>query len=173
MIHKSQIPDPFLYELWDRLCDSKIEKLTFYDGSATDHHSFRDFVRCDGTHFWALFHDREPAGCIWVNGINGRSGYLHFALFREVRGKAAITIGRFATSSIIRFKDDNDTYILDVLIGVTPKKYKLALRLVKHCGGIVRGEMPYGSWFYETDTSENAIITSVTRESTEETWQHA
>ncbi|MDR1685197.1 MAG: hypothetical protein LBR82_01945 [Desulfovibrio sp.] len=173
MIHKSQIPDPFLYELWDRLCDSKIEKLTFYDGAATDHHSFRDFVRFHGTHFWAMFYDKEPAGFMWVNGIQGRSGYAHFAFFKEFRGEKAITLGRFGNASILRFKDDKDRYLLDVLIGVTPRDYKLALRFVKRCGAVVCGEIPYGTWFAETDQTQDAIISSVTRESTEESWIHA
>jgi hypothetical protein len=178
MIHKSEMPDPFIYELWDRLCDSGIEKTTFYDGAAFDHHSFRDFVRSEGTHFWALFYDKEPAGFVWLNWLQGRSAYMHFAFFKEMRGQNRqmshlITLGRFVSSNVIRFKDDKGRYLLDVLIGVTPKRYKLALRFVQRCGAVERGELPHGSWFAETDTTEDAVITSITRESTEESWRHA
>jgi hypothetical protein len=178
MIHKSQIPDMFLYELWDRLCDSKIDKVTFYDGSACDHHTFRDLVRHDGTHFWAMFYDQEPAGFVWLNGIGWRSAHIHFAFFKDVRGQnrsgsALIALGRFSTSNIIRFTDEQGNYLLDLLLGVTPTRYKLALRFIQRCGCVVCGEVPHLAWFADSNMTESAVISAITRESTEESWQHA
>ena len=172
MVHKDIIPDLYLYEIWDRMCDDGLDIITFYEGDITDHHAFRDFVRNEKTHFFALYYDKTLAGCIWLNSLYRKTGHCHFVFFRGKRA-TKIALARFAVSRIIRARGDDGEYMLDVIIGITPKRYRRAIEFIQKCGCVVCGEIPYGTWFADTQKSEDATLTTVTRESTEESWQNA
>lgn len=170
MLHKDQIPDLVLYELWDRMVDSGIDRATFYGGEAVDHHSFRALVRKDCNDVFAVFYEGEPGGIIWLNDRRERSARVHFAVFRDYWGRkrdelpAGVQMGRYAVARILRETG------LDVLIGYTPMRYKLARRFIHKLGAQDVGVLPKAAWFADVEESEDVLLTAITEETTEERW---
>lgn len=169
--HKSQLRDIDLYEIWDRLCDSGQRDTVFYGREVRDHHQFRDFIRSEWNDFFAVFYDGEMAEAVWLNDIRKGNARVHGFVCKEFWGRKtdenipkSIIVGRFAMASLVRVLP------LDVLYGFIPCWNKLAIKFSKRCGGVEIGTLPYGVWTARTKKSEDAIVMSVTRESTEESW---
>ena len=170
MFHKDQLSDICFYELWDRMVDSGTEKVTFFGGQATDHISFRDLVRRDCNELFVVFYEGQPGGIIWINDRRERSARVHFTVFRDYWGRKRdelppnVMIGRYAVARLIREMG------LDVLIGYTPVRNKLAVRYIKKLGAKTVGVLPKGAWFADTEKSEDVLVTAITLETTEDEW---
>lgn len=170
MRYKDHFSDVELYELWDRLCDSGTAQTTFFGGQAVDHQSFRDLVRRDCNHLFVVFYEGKAGAIVWLNDMRERSAHIHFSVFRPFWGRKrdklspSIKMGRYVTASLVR------NYDLDVLVGQTPLRNKLACRYIGLIGARPVGVLPKAAWFADTGKSEDVLLTAVTRESTEDSW---
>lgn len=170
MVHKNLLTDVQLYEVWDMMCDAKVETDTFYDGSVTSHHEFRDFVRLDGNEVFFVFYEGKLGMMAWMNDRVHRRACIHFTTLPQTWGRkrdnisAAMKLGRFVVATIVREMG------IDVLVGITPTRNKLACKYVQRVGAVPVGEAPNMCWFADTKTSEPALITTITRDSTEDEW---
>ena len=169
MNYKTQLTDPDLYEIWDRIVDAGVAESTFYGAQATDHHSFRDLVRRPCNDVFMIAYDGTPVALGWLNDRKERSAHLHFAFFHKPKWKRGeipphVQAGRYFVSRCVR------DLPLDVLIGTTPVRAKSACKYIQRVGAKPIGIIPYGAWFADTKQSEDALLTAITRESTEDQW---
>ena len=170
MFHKDQLPDLVLYELWDRVVDSGTERATFPGGEATDHHSFRDLIRRDCNDVFVVFYEGEPGGIIWLNDRREKSARVHFTVFRNYWGRrrdelpASLKMGRYAVARLMRETG------LDVLMGFTPMDNRLACKFIQRLGAQPVGVMPKAAWNAKEGKSEEALVTAITLETTEDEW---
>lgn len=169
MNYKTQLTDPDLYEIWDRLVDAGVAETTFYGAQAVDHHSFRDLVRAPWNDVFLLSYDGVPASVAWLNDRKASSAHIHFTFFHRFRWKKGqipphVQIGRYFTARCVR------DLPLDVLIGTTPVRNKLACKYIQRVGAKPVGIIPHAAWFADTQQSEDAVISYITRDTTEEEW---
>lgn len=179
MLHKSCFTDELVFAMYTRMVESRADRSVFYDGSCKSLSDFSNIMLAPDVHSWALFFEGELAGICWLNGLCGKSAHGHFCMFDNVYGRAAdgvsksVILGRFVTSSWLRHTDENGRHLLDVVIGITPKRNKLAVKWVQRCGAVRRCDIPYGVWFADEGVSEDAVLTTITRESTDDSWLSA
>lgn len=170
MMHKDQFTDTQLYEVWDMMCDAGTEKTTFYDGACHDHHSFRDLVRAEWNDVFFVFYEGKLGMMAWVNDRVHNRAKIHFTTLPQTWGRkrddvsAAIKLGRYFVARMLRETP------LDVLVGFTPVRNKLACKYVQRVGAVPVGVAPYVAWFEDVQQGEPALITTITRESTEDEW---
>lgn len=170
MMHKDQIPDLVLYEMWDRMVDSGTEKVTFSGGEATDHHSFRKLVRKCCNDVYVGFYEGKPIGMAWLNDVRDHSARAHFTIFREGWGRRRdelppdVKLARYFAANLLR------NGVLDVLIGYVPVRNRLAIRFMERVGAQRVGVLPKGAWMHDVQKSEDVQILAITEEMTEEEW---
>jgi len=170
MRYKNLLTDKEILHLWRLLEESGTLKMVFYSGGIRNDEEFLKYVRSDNIHFYSLYYDGVEAGFVWLNEMRERSARIHFTGFKNVYGKRAIRIGRFALSRILTQKNMNGTFLLDVVYGFTPKSNSLAVKFIQKIGAVIRGDYPHGSYNAFTQTSEDAVFSTATRESVEEIW---
>ena len=146
----------------------------FYVFFFHDEYEFVSLVRLHCNHFWAVYWKGQAAGFVWLNDMREKSARVHFAFFRKAWGRGpeapSIILARFMNATLLRLKDANGEYMLDMLYGFTPKRNQIAIKRMQLTGVVIQGEIPHGAWFADTGKSEDAVFSTVTRESTEEAW---
>ena len=155
----------YLNYIFDRACRERILARTYYDGTVQTKEDFiKDVLRPGSLPFLVLWEGR-PAGFTWFNSIEGRSARGHFLIFRDAWGKKrTIPIGR-GIFTYIMTRADQDGYLFDVILGLTPVKNVLAWRLALMCGAVSVGVIPHGAYIAAIGKSEDALLMSVTRKS--------
>ena len=73
-------------------------------------------------------------------------------------------MGRAIFSRVLTFKDQQG-YLFDVLLGLTPRKNALAWRLALLCGARQIGVIPHGVFDAANGKSADAMLVAVTRDS--------
>ena len=170
MLYKDAFTDTQLYEVWDMMCDAGTDKVTFYDGSCSSHHEFRDLVRADCNEVYFVYYEGKLGMIAWINDRVCNRAKIHFTTFPQTWGRrrddisAAIKLGRYFVATLLRETP------LDVLMGFTPTRNKLACKYVQRVGAVPVGVAPYVAWFADEQVGESALITTITRESTEDEW---
>lgn len=170
MMHKNEVSDLVLYELWDRMVDSGTERVTFSGGEATDHHSFRNLVRKGCNDVFVGFFEGQPIGMAWLNDVRDHSARAHFSIFREGWGRRrdglapGVMLARYFAATFLR------NSVLDVLIGYVPVRNRLAIRFMEKVGAQKVGVLPKGAWMHDEQKSEDVQILAITKEMTEEAW---
>lgn len=175
--HKSALSNPEVARLWHALRASGVATAVFYGGQVHDEYEFVNLVRLHWNHFWAVYWEGEPAGFVWLNDMREKSARVHFAFFRNAWGRGpeapSIILARFMNATLLRLKDASGEYMLDVLYGFTPTRNQIAIKRMQLTGVVIQGIVPNGAWFADTGKSEDAVFSTITRESTEESWLNA
>ena len=169
--HKSALSNTELAHLWRELQSSGTASAVFYGGQVHDEYEFVSLVRLHCNHFWAVYWKGQAAGFVWLNDMREKSARVHFAFFRKAWGRGpeapSIILARFMNATLLRLKDANGEYMLDMLYGFTPKRNQIAIKRMQLTGVVIQGEIPHGAWFADTGKSEDAVFSTVTRESTD------
>lgn len=173
MMYKSAAHPSVILDSYNAMVSDGVLAKTFYDGTCSDFNSFHETVMDRSNHFWFAFYEGKLSGFSWLNGLEGRSARGHFCMFKGVYGKKSIVLGRFIAANYVRMQDSGGKSLLDVVVGVTPASNLMAIKWIKCIGAVVRGVIPCGVLVSGASESEDAVISSITRESTEEAWASA
>ena len=104
----------------------------------------------------------------WLNTLEGRAARGHYAVFRQYWGrKMSVTIGRSIFEHYLGLRDERG-YLFDVLIGIAPVSNPLAWKLALLCGAEKQCVLPHFAYNARTGETEDAVLTTTTRESLEE-----
>jgi hypothetical protein len=106
-------------DLYTRIYDEGKAKFVFYNGFIHNEIAFADFVTA-GLPCWLVRCENpggEANGVWWVNEFQGRTGMLHFCMFKDTLANCT-EIGRQAMQWLA------DLNILDSLYGLTPCVYR-------------------------------------------------
>lgn len=179
MAYKSHVDNDTLERIYDLVVESGHQAQVFYDCRCSNHDEFFKVMVNPDMHYWALYYEGNLSGFAWLNGRVGKSAFAHFCMFKNVYGRSrdgvskSVELGRFVVAHWLRHTDGKGEYLLDVLIGITPKCNRMALKWIQRIGAVRRGEIPYGAWMEATGKSEDAVLSTITRESTEDAWRNA
>lgn len=168
--YKSALPDVALYELFDRLADAGRLELTFHDGEIRTHHQFRDMVRREDLHFWALLGDAAPLGMLWITDARHGAVNTHFAMLGTAHPIADVRGARFIVASVLRLRDEAGRYLVDVMHGTTPVRNGAACRWIQKVGFVAAGELPGAVWMADAQRLEPALISYATRKTAPAAW---
>lgn len=140
----------------------------FMDGTVTSAEAFEADLFRPGSLPFLVSYDGEPCGVSWLNTIEGRSARGHYALFRAFWGRRrTIEIGRGIFRHYLGLRDARGD-LFDVLIGIAPACNPLAWKLALLCGAKQQCVLPHFAYNAGTGLTEDAVLTTTTRESLEE-----
>lgn len=133
------VPDPFLLDLWYRMCREGKEKVVFYDGFVSNGDQWLEFVKSPFNYPVVVVNeDKEPEAIAWLNTYENHSARCHHCFLRPFKrgvGEAIINYWRSMT-------DSTGGPLLLTILGVTPEVNEKAVRLVKLMGFTVLGTIP-------------------------------
>lgn len=154
-----------LGSIFARLNSEHTFPLLYFDGAIRHEDAFIADVLHPGSLPFLIFWEGRQAGFCWFNTIRGRSAYGHFVFFREFWGhRTTRQMGRAIFSRVLTFRDQQG-YLFDVLLGLTPRRNALAWRLALLCGAQQVGVIPCGIFDAERGKSDDAMLVAVTRAS--------
>jgi len=96
---------------------------------------------------------------IWfaLHGIGSNYAQANFLYFKKFWGKQTIEIGKALMENWFNFKNDSGNYLIDVLLGSTPKHNARACKYLKRLGWTIVGVIPYLS------KGDDMLISYITR----------
>ncbi len=140
----------------------------FMDGTVRSAEEFESDLFRPGSLPFLVLYDEQPCGVSWLNTLEGRAARGHYAVFRRYWGrKTSIAIGRGIFEHYLGLRDGCG-YLFDVVIGIAPESNPLAWKLALHCGAKKQCVLPHFAYDASTGKTEDAVLTTTTRESLEE-----
>ena len=133
------VPDELLDETWRRLVAENKAEQVFYAGGVRSADEFVAFLRSpDITACIALPDGGEVSVIAWLTNIGNRSAFAHYC----VLGRPNRAVGRAVLDYWRSFRDPSGAPLIDVLLGITPETYPLALRVLHIMGFTTIGTVP-------------------------------
>jgi hypothetical protein len=163
---ESMLNDAELEAVW-RIMDEEVgAKRLFYNVECRSFDEFRQFfsLPSDGGCFNPIafaFMDGLLHGVCWLTHVEGKSARLHFFCTRVAQQTLnTVNVGRAMMKHWARLKVDGEP-LLQSLVGITPKSYKLVLKYIQKVGFTVIGEAKGGIHFIHEDKYDDAVISTM------------
>lgn len=137
--HKDHMADDELLALYEMIrADARIWKYLWYDGAPVSWFDWKDRIRD-----WWLASVTGPndttVGVFWLNGYQGRTAQIHFAIFEEHR-EQAVQIGK-ATMQWL-----SELGWLHSVYGLTPVTHRHVFPFIEAIGFKIIGKLPGACW---------------------------
>lgn len=146
-----------MYSLAAQMVKEGSFHLVFYDGSVTTPEQFLGVMQKPANVPVFFFDGAEPLGFAWLNGLNGGLAFAHFGGLKSARGRS-VRIGQLAVAYWMHnFK------FLQVILGITPKPNRLAVRFIEKIGFKVLGEIPRVLWDAYRAEKVSAVLSYLAR----------
>lgn len=158
------LPDSAVMELFLRMEEEGSLDMAFSGGEVRTPEEFLLVMKQPGNSLFVLLLRDEPVGFFWLNGFEGRMARVHFCLFKRVWGPGSMILGRKILDYSLNLRGANGEYLLDVLLGVTPEKNRLACRFAKRSGMTPLGVLPAGAFNARQGCSGPALVSWATRD---------
>ena len=137
--HKAYMADDELKWIYEAICsDATLCKTLFYDGAPGCLGVFLD--RADQWWLTAVARpDDTTVGVFWLNGYQGRSAQIHFAIFEGHRAEA-VQIGRATMDWLYEQEWLHSVY------GLTPATHRHVFPFIEAIGFKIIGKLPGACW---------------------------
>ena len=137
--HKDHMADDELKWIYEAICsDATLCKTLWYDGEPGLFSQFMERIRP-----WWLARVSAPddtsVGVFWLNGYQGRTAQIHFAIFEEHR-EQAVQIGK-ATMQWL-----SELGWLHSVYGLTPVTHRHVFPFIEALGFKIMGKVPGACW---------------------------
>lgn len=134
------VPDPFLLDLWYRMCREGKNKTVFYDGFITTGDQWIDFMKSPFNYpVVVVGEDKEPHCVAWLNTYENHSARCHFC----VLGKYKRGVGEAIINYWKSMRAGDGSPLLLTIIGITPETNEKAIKFIKMMGFTVLGVIPH------------------------------
>ena len=136
--HRDYMSREELLALYDRIeADVTLCKTLWYDGEPGLFSHFMERIRT----WWlaAVSADDQTVGMFWLNGYQGRTAQIHFAIFEEHR-TWAVEIG----SATMQWLTDLNW--LQSVYGLTPATHRHVFPFIEALGFKIMGKVPGACW---------------------------
>lgn len=137
--HKAYMADDELKWIYEAICsDVTLCKTLWYDGAPASLESFLDRV----DKWWlttVATPDDTSVGVFWLNGYQGRTAQIHFAIFEGHRAEA-VQIGRATMAWLY------EQGWLHSVYGLTPATHRHVFPFIEAIGFKILGKVPGACW---------------------------
>lgn len=137
------INDNTLVDTFRRMIDQRLVRKVFIDGRVQRLEDFMALIK--SPHIYPVFAavDDKIMGFAWMNAIINNHASCHFCMLKESWGPLAEKIGKEIVSYWFKFPGrDPNSYLFDILLGLTPATNKPALNYIQKVGFKVAGSIP-------------------------------
>lgn len=121
--------------------EGKLDKV-FYDGGVKNEHDFLQIFASPANLAVFSWIDNDFAGMCWINEIQSDHCQAHYYFTKKSYGAAAKQIATEVLSYWFSFTNNNDEKLFKTILGITPRKNKLAVRFNKAIGMTDMGVIP-------------------------------
>jgi hypothetical protein len=133
--------------------ECQIKEFKNFMGIACDPHN-RMFLVCEK--------DSKPCAHIMLSGFYGKVAMAHFAVLRPYHGKRSVTIARESLTQIFSLSRGGGS-LVECLVGITPKRNKLAIRFAMKVGFVKTAVLPEACYMAVSDEYEDGVMTVLKR----------
>lgn len=105
----------------------------------------------------------HPAGMVWINNFMQASAQIHFNMFREIWGKRTVEAAHMGLDFFFSLKKPDGEPMFKVFVGLTPEKYRAAIRFIKEVGVTIIGTIPHFLWDAYEKTTIGAVVSYIER----------
>ena len=108
----------------------------FYDGSVKTRQEFIDLASSSNILLGVVIDKcrNQPAGHFHLSNFSGQTASFHFSILRAYHGGETLNIARDTLHQVFDIRRPSGQALVTTLIGYTPVKNKLAIRLLKRVG---------------------------------------
>jgi len=169
-VYKADLTDRQFMAFWRLVCDAGRDRAFSYCLPPMDGSGFVRWMRKEDIFPWIVLYQDVPVGMVLLTDKFGKSAQVHFCTLptggrRTTDRKMGISkaAGLFSLGSILWEENGSGGYVLDYLVGITPKPNVAAVKYALALGGDFCGVVPGQCWFHDTNENSDAVITSFTR----------
>lgn len=155
--------DVILVGIWNQLDrEGKIDSL-FHDGSVSTLEEWMSLMRNPDNLVCVVMgrpegeeqpYQYRPAAIAWLNNYSHGSARCHFCVLGKYRRK----IGETIMDYWYNLRNDHNSRILNVVVGVTPVDNRAMLKLVKLMGFTQIGMIPQAAYIANEDKSVGGVV---------------
>jgi hypothetical protein len=118
-----------------------LDKTVFYSGGM-DGDKFLKFMKVPQNVVHTLWEEDRVQMIAWINGFGANHAFGHFCCFPETWGKNSVVLGRKSVDYWFGFQRDDNTPLLDVIVGFTPANNVKAVKYIQKVGLTIMGTIP-------------------------------
>lgn len=149
--HKDHMADDELLALYEMIrADARIWKYLWYDGAPRSWFDWKDRIE----KWWlasVIGPNDTTVGVFWLNGYQGRTAQIHFAIFEEHR-EQAVQIGK-ATMQWL-----SELGWLHSVYGITPATHRHVFPFITALGFEIKGRLPGACWVERKQKHVDGVI---------------
>lgn len=120
-----------------------VVRRVFLTGKVYDADSFLAYFSSPATLAVLLIFEESIVGMGWLSNVEGRSALPNFFFLKRTWGWQSLQLGQMLLRYWFAFPGNgDDETALDILVGMTPAKNRLACNFVKRLGFTIVGEIP-------------------------------
>jgi hypothetical protein len=154
-------PDSFITNLYSRMVEDGTRDIVFYAGHIDSPEAFLRYMKRPDVWLYVFLVGDEVAGFTWLDGMEDRSCFNHFCVFKEFWGDT-ICLGKTVLNRLMNMNKDG-VYAFDLFKGLVPAWNTHAIEFAIKCGGKKLGLLPKAVWNAEKQRSEDAVFIYYTR----------
>ena len=169
-VYKADLTDRQFMAFWRLVCDAGRDRAFTYGVPSMDGHGFVTWMREPDVHPFGILYHGIPLGVMVLTEKRGKTAKVHFCTLpaggrRTADRRMNITkaAGLFALGNALWEENGSGGYVIDTLIGITPKPIVSAVKYALALGGEFCGIVPGLCWFHDTNENADAVVTAFTR----------
>jgi hypothetical protein len=159
---KFTVTDDELLSIYNQLKEEKLLDKIFYH-TPMDENDFVLYLKTFDNRFFFTIVDNEVIGFSWLNKFECNTARVHQVFFKSGWGDKAEDAAKFGLNYFLHLKDLEGKYILDTLVGITPKPNRLAVKFAEKVGMNIVGEIPNICYLYKHNKTVPGVLSYITR----------
>ncbi len=149
--------DSEIIDLWVLAVKEKALDYLFLDMPNISVKNFLAFIKQPNVNFFVVLIKKKPAVIIFLTEIQYTKAECHFFYFDGFRGQKAVEIGQYCLDFLINMPFDKNTYIYDIIIGITPVNNIAACQFLSAVGMTIVGVIPNYLYNAHKNKSESIV----------------
>tara|TARA_R110000751_G_scaffold208951_3_gene312819 strand:- start:436 stop:909 length:474 start_codon:yes stop_codon:yes gene_type:complete len=130
-------------EFFEQANADGIIRRVFLGGAVHDADTFLTYFSTPATLAVLVLFNGKISGLGWLSNVEGRSALPNFFFLKSTWGRQSLQMAQMLLRYWFSFPGNgDDETALDILVGMTPAKNRLACRFVKRLGFTIVGEIP-------------------------------
>ncbi len=161
---KIDFPDTYLKQVFLRIAIEGTLHKIYFDKKINNNIEFIAFIKQKKHSVFFVKAGEEEVGFFWLTKFNQKSAFINYCLFKKFWGRKSIKISQFCIGYILKRKNANGDYLLDILLGLTPVNNRLAVGFLIKSGMQVLGKLPGICTDYHHNKVVDGLLSYKTRD---------
>ncbi len=149
--------DSEVMDIWVEAVKERALDYLFLDMPDISVNNFLAFIKQPNINFFVVLIKNKPAVIIFLTEIQYTKAECHFFFFDGFRGQKAVEIGQYCLDFLINMPFDKNTYMYDLIVGITPVANFDACQFLSKVGMTIVGVIPNYLYNAHKNKSESVV----------------